>query len=126
VIAYFANLTNARIVLWCYFLWYLNTVAHHFDPSPSIWLNAVGVSAVIGVALVLSVGGGVGVSNLAQTFRLFAMPFCVSSFSSLIKGKGFMLVIPPSASELGIAIALCVGFVVSVLALRTRQGRHPA
>jgi hypothetical protein len=27
------------------------------------------------------------------------MPFCVSSFSQLIKGKGFVLVFPPSAHE---------------------------
>ena len=31
--------------------------------------------------------------------RLFLMPFCVSSFSQLIKGKGFVLVFPPDLHE---------------------------
>lgn len=87
---YFANLSNGKLVLWCYLIWYANAVLHHFDPSPTIWLNSVGLSALIGVALILSVGAkpSVGVDKW-QTFRLFAMPFGVSSFSSLIKGKGF-------------------------------------
>src|SRR6478735_10782147 len=91
---YLANLSNGKIVLWCYFIWYINTLVHHFDPSPSIWLNSAGISVLIGVALVLSVGGtSKALADKWQTFRLFLMPFCVSSFSSLIKGKGFILIL---------------------------------
>jgi hypothetical protein len=52
------------------------------------------------------------------------MPFCVSSFSSLIKGKGFILVFPPSISELATAVGLCVAFAVIVIGLR--RARHAA
>ncbi len=120
---YLANLSNGRIVLWCYLIWYLNTVAHHFDPSPGIWLNSAGVSAVIGAGLILSVGGKSPVAADGwQIFRLFAMPFCVSSFSSLIKGKGFILFVPPSAHELAISAGLCASFVAVAIGLR--KGRR--
>jgi hypothetical protein len=120
---YLANLPNGKIVLWCYLIWYINTVIRHFDPSPSIWLNSAGISALIGVALVLSVGGrNPGVVDRWQTFRLFAIPFCVSSFSSLIKGKGFILIVPPSTHELVTSIGLCASF--AVVAIGLRKGRR--
>ncbi|MBI2799963.1 MAG: hypothetical protein HYX63_06680 [Gammaproteobacteria bacterium] len=119
IIGYFAVLSTGKIVLWCYLIWYLSTVAHHFDPSPSLWANSIGISVFIGVALVLSVGnGGHAVSDRWQLFRLFAMPFCVSSFSSLIKGKGFMFIVPPSPNELATSAGLCAGFAVIVLGLK--------
>ena len=122
VIRYLSSLPNGKVVLWCYLIWWGTTVTYHFDPSPSIWLNSVGISAVIGIALILSVGGlRSAKKDRWQTFRLFAMPFCVSSFSSLIKGKGFILVFPPSASELATAIGLCVAFVAIVIVLRARR-----
>jgi hypothetical protein len=118
-IRYFSNLSNGKLTLWCYLIWYLNTLAHHFDPAPSIWLNSVGLSALIGVALMLSVGGHRGAgANRWQTFRLFAMPFAVSSFSSLIKGQGFVLIFSPSSRELAWALGLCAAFIVFVMALR--------
>jgi hypothetical protein len=116
---YLSNLSNGKLVLWCYLIWWGATVFHHFDPSPSIWLNSVGISAVIGVALILSVGGFKSATrDRWQTFRLFAMPFCVSSFSSLIKGKGFVLVFPPSVPELATAVGLCAAFSAVVVGLR--------
>ncbi|MEO7423857.1 MAG: hypothetical protein ABI036_01645 [Fibrobacteria bacterium] len=80
-------------------------------------MNSIGISVVIGFALSLSVSsastqGG----NDWQTFRLFAMPFCVSSFSTLIKGKGFILVFPPKLAELIVSIAACFFFVLLVFA----------
>ena len=119
VIQYLASLPNGKVVLWCYLIWWTNTVLHHFDPAPGIWLNSIGISAVIGVALILSTGG---MSSAArdkwQTFRLFAMPFCVSSFSSLIKGKDFILVFSPSPKELATALGLCLTFTAFVVGLR--------
>jgi hypothetical protein len=44
--------------------------------------------------------------------RLFLMPFCVSSFSQLIKGKGFVLVFPPDLDENAISFAACAAFVL--------------
>ena len=123
---YLSNLSNGKLVLWCYLIWWGAAVFHHFDPSPSIWLNSVGISAVIGVALILSVGGfKAATRDRWQTFRLFAMPFCVSSFSSLIKGKGFILVFPPSLSELATAVALCTAFAVIVIWL-SKSRRAPS
>ena len=122
---YLSNLPNGKVVLWCYLIWWGTTVTYHFDPSPSIWLNSIGISAVIGVALILSVGGiRTATRDHWQTFRLFAMPFCVSSFSSLIKGKGFILVFPPSVAELATAVGLCVTFAAIVISLR--KARHAA
>jgi hypothetical protein len=86
---YIANLTAGKIVLWCFLLWYLATVIHHFDPAPAIWLNALGISGIIGVALYLSVREpGKSPPDRWTVVRLFLMPFCVSSFSQLIKGRG--------------------------------------
>jgi hypothetical protein len=83
-------------------------------------LNSVGISAVIGTALILSVGGFKSATrDRWQTFRLFAMPFCVSSFSSLIKDKGFVLIFPPSVPELATAaVGLCAVFSAVVVGLR--------
>ena len=118
LIHYLAHLPRGKIVLWCYLIWYLSTVVHHFDPAPRIWLNSVGISALIGIALILSVGGRAVLADRWQTFRLFAMPFCVSSFSALIKGQGFVLIVPPSPNELAASLGLCACFVTLVFGLR--------
>ena len=116
---YFANLSPGKVVLWCFLIWYLATVIHHFDATPGIWLNALGISAIIGVALYLSVREpGKPAPDRWTTMRLFLMPFCVSSFSQLIKGKGFVLVFPPGLHENVIALAACAAFVFAVLIVK--------
>ena len=102
MLRYFARLNISRKILWCYLLWWLHTVARHFDSSPRLWLTAAGLSGVIGFALILSVRtsskGGTKLDGW-QTFRLFLMPFCVSSFAALVKGLGFVLIFPPTLAE---------------------------
>ena len=116
---YWLTLPTGKVVLWCFLIWYCSTVIQHFDPTPGIWLNALGISAIIGVALYLSVREpGKPPPDRWTTLRLFLMPFCVSSFSQLIKGKGFVLVFPPDLHELGVSIAACAAFVIVVLLLR--------
>jgi hypothetical protein len=115
---YLARLSPGKVVLWCYLIWYLGVVFRYFDPSAAIWLNSVGISAVVGVALMLSVKGPLSSVDRWQTFRLFLMPFCVSSFASIVKGRGFTLIFPPSALELSILLAGCAAFVLVVLALK--------
>lgn len=116
---YFATLSTGKTVLWCYLIWYLVTVFNHFDPSPAIWLNSVGISAVIGVALLLSVGTqSPRKVDRWQTFRLFLMPFCVSSFSSLIKGQVYILIFPAQRSEQAVSLGLCAAFVLCVATLK--------
>jgi len=118
-VRYFATLPTGKVTLWCFLIWYLSTVIHHFDGTPAIWLNALGISAIIGVALYLSVREpGKPPPDGWTTLRLFLMPFCVSSFSQLIKGKGFVLVFPPDLGELTVSAAACAAFVLVALILK--------
>ena len=89
---YVRALPNGKLVLWCYLLWYLVTLAFYFEPNPGLWLNSLGISLVIGIALQLRQRTK---GDPWQTVRLFMMPFCVSSFSSSLKTKVFILVFPP-------------------------------
>jgi hypothetical protein len=120
---YLSELTLGKIVLWCYFIWYLVTVVAHFDPSPALWLSSLGISAIVGFALHLSIQKNEAPvsSNLWQTIRLFLMPFCVSSFSALIKGQGYILVVPARPLEVGLSLSLCAVFVLFVLGLKVTQ-----
>jgi hypothetical protein len=120
-LGYLASLNAARIVLWCYLIWYLVTVYFYFDPAPAIWLNALGISAVVGIALLLSVGGRS--ADRWTRFRLFMMPFCVSSFSSLVKNHGFILVVPPKRTEQLASLGACAAFVLLVTVVK-RLRRH--
>ncbi|MGQ0501064.1 MAG: hypothetical protein ACT4P0_00415 [Panacagrimonas sp.] len=124
LVRYFAGLGPGRVVLWCYLIWYLVTLWSYFDPAPAIWLNALGISAVIGTGLVLSVStGGFRQLRFWPTLRLFLMPFCVSSFSSLIKAHGFVVILPPRLDQCALSVGLCAGFVVFVFLLK-RLDRH--
>jgi hypothetical protein len=119
---YLSELQPGKMTLWCYFIWYLVSVVAHFDASPGIWLASLGISAVVGVALLLSVRGeATSASNRWQTVRLFLMPFCVSSFSALIKGQGYILILPSRPSELYLSVALCAAFVLFVQVLKRIQ-----
>jgi hypothetical protein len=121
VVRYFAGLTNGRIVLWCYLIWYLVTVATHFDPSPRLWLTSLGLSAIIGIALWISTRSSAsGTTDLDrwQVLRLFVMPFCVSSFAALVKDAGYVLVFPPTWGLNAAGFALVAAFVAAVLRLR--------
>jgi hypothetical protein len=126
-VRYLQNLPPGKIVLWCFLIWYTATVVHHFDPSPAIWLNALGISAIIGIALYLSVREpGTPPPDRWTTLRLFLMPFCVSSFSQLIKGKGFVLVFPPDVHELAVSLFACAVFAIVVIALKRFGGHRDA
>jgi hypothetical protein len=119
---YFTTLPAGKVVLWCFLIWYLATVAHHFDATPAIWLNALGISAIIGVALYLSVREpGKTPPDRWTVLRLFLMPFCVSSFSQLIKGQGFVLIFAPNLHENLISLAGCAAFVLATWIIRRRD-----
>ena len=122
---YFSNLSIGRSVLWCYLIWYLFFVSRYFDPTPSLWLTSLGISAIIGVALIISTwDADVRLKGWA-VFRLFLMPFCVSSFSALVKGRGFILIFSPRIKENAIALALCGAFCAFVTILAAaRRGRQ--
>jgi len=85
LIQYFCAIKLDKAVLWCYLIWYVVTVCFYFDPSLTLWSNSIGISAVIGTGLVLSVSSRKGSDrDRWQIFRLYLMPLCVSSFSALI------------------------------------------
>jgi hypothetical protein len=115
---YLANLTRGRIVLWCYLIWYLYFAWRYFDPSPGLWVTSIGISAIIGVALLLSTWSEHSRLRSWVTFRLFLMPFCVSSFSALVKGLGFILVFSPKWQENATALGVCGAFCVVVFAAK--------
>jgi hypothetical protein len=121
---YLGRLTLPRVVLWCYFIWYLATLGHYFDPSPSLWLNSVGISIIIGTGLVLSTAySGSTPTRLDrwQVFRLYLMPLCVSSFAATIKDRGFVLIFHPTLADNASASAWVFGFVGLVWVARRFQ-----
>lgn len=118
---YFATLTTGRVILWCYAIWYVVNVATHFDARPRLWITSIGLSVIIGTALLISTrSSSKGTMDLDrwQIFRLYLMPFCVSSFAALVKDAGYLLVFPPSLIENLIGLGLVVAFVVVVFALK--------
>lgn len=124
---YLVTLSKGRLILWCYFIWYLVVLVKHFDASASLWLTSLGLSVIIGFALYLSTSGS-GTTRVKldrwPLFRLFLMPFCVSSFAALVKGKNFVLIFSPEPRENLLAGALCGALIVLVLVLQ-RASRRP-
>jgi hypothetical protein len=124
LLRYLANLSTGRLILWCYLIWYLVVLVRYFDPNPQLWLTSVGLSLIIGYALFLSTtaaGSNKVRLDRWQTFRLFLMPFCVSSFAALVKGRGFILVFSPKLGEILIAAALCALLAGTVALLRRHR-----
>lgn len=123
MVAYLRALTAPRLVLWCYLIWWLYTVVCTFDSSPRLWLTSLGISGIIGAGLYLSTARS-GSTPVAlgrwQVFRLFLMPFCVSSFAALIRSRGFILVFHPTLAANALGLGLCLTFVSLVWVLKQR------
>jgi hypothetical protein len=123
---YLRELSAARTLLWCYLLWYAFTAVRYFEWTPSLWASSAGLSAIIGTGLYLSTAyAGPKRRDLGfwPIFRFYLMPFCVSSFAALIKGRGFVLIFHPNVEDNGQALALCVAFCALVWGMkRTRFG----
>ena len=107
---YLRNLTTGRLILWCYFIWYLVVLVRYFDPNPQIWATAFGLCLIIGFALYINTTRS-GAQRIHigfwPTVRLFMMPLCVSSFSALVKGRGFFLIFSPNLWEIAAAATIC-------------------
>ena len=74
---------------------------------------------MIGTGLMLSVSSQkVDGSDHWQTFRLYLMPFCVSSFSALIKEHGFVVFVSPRFEENTLALLSCLIFLVLVYSVK--------
>ena len=125
MLRYLRTLSTARLILWCYAIWYAVVFVRYFDPNPQLWLTSLGLSAIIGVALLLSTSAAMPVGARVDrwgVFRLFLMPFCVSSFAALIKGHGFLLVFHPRWQDNLTAAAACATFVGVSALLRSLSG----
>lgn len=109
---YWVNVKPGRLVLWCYLIWYFVTLYFHFDASPKLWINSLGISVVIGTALMLSVSSN-GL-DYWQTFRLYWMPFAVSSFAALIKNQHYFVIFSENINEVLIALGCCGLFLAMV------------
>ena len=125
---YLANLSAGRLILWCYFIWYAVVLWRYFDPGPRLWLTSPGLGLIIGTALFISTArAGAARVQLEpwQIIRLFVMPFCVSGFSALVKGRGFVLVFSPNPREILAALGRCglLCLTVAWLKRRARQNR---
>ena len=118
LIQYLYELKLDKAILWCYLIWYVIVVCFHFDPSVKIWINSIGISAVIGTGLMLSVSSSKGERDRWQAFRLYLMPFCVSSFSALIKERGFIIFISPNIKETIVSVSGCVLFISVILVVK--------
>lgn len=119
--AYVTNLTISRMVLWCYLFWYLTMAGFNFVPTPRLWLTSLGISALIGTAFLLnnvSSGQRPVKADPWQLFRLYLIPFCVSSFSSLVKDRGFVLIFSPRWEETALATGFCASFLAVVTLVR--------
>jgi hypothetical protein len=125
LLRYLSALNSARTILWCYFIWWFTTALRCFDPSPRLWLTSVGLSGIIGCGLYLSTAQGATKLGRWQIFRLFLMPFCVSSFAALIKDKGYVLIFSSRLEDNLQSSLLCVTFVGIVL-LSKRMKRASA
>ncbi len=121
LIRYLQGLSNGRVVLWSYLIWWVVSVIHHFDASPRLWLTSLGLSGIIGTALILSTRSATGTRARMDpwvAFRLFLMPFCVSSFSALVKDAGYVLVFSPSMRENAVGVGLIMLFLLVVRQVR--------
>jgi hypothetical protein len=124
VLRYLQNLSTGRTILWCYLIWWVVNIVHHFDPRLRIWLTSLGLSGIIGTALILSTRPASGVALKTDrwvTFRLFLMPFCVSSFAALVKDAGYVLVFPPSGRENATGAGLIAVFLLVVWGVKKTQ-----
>lgn len=118
LIQYLYEIKLDKTILWCYLIWYVTVVFFHFDPSVKIWINSIGISAVIGTGLMLSVSSSKGERDRWQALRLYLMPFCVSSFSALIKERGFIIFISPNIKETIVSVSGCVLFISVILVVK--------
>ncbi len=100
----------------------------YFDSSLRLWLTSLGLSLIIGFALYISTTNSAKNKvqlGFWQIFRLFLMPFCVSSFAALVKGKNFVLIfLPLIPHEILLAVLFCAALCALVFALKTGTGRN--
>lgn len=124
MIRYFARLTPSKLILWCYLAWYVAIVSQYFEASQILWISSVGIAFMIGLALNLATRQANHRPDRWVIFRLFLIPFCVSSYSALIKGKGFILLFPPDGRTFLLGLCACAGVMAFHLVCRLARGNR--
>lgn len=124
MLSYLLRLTPSRVTLWSYLIWYLVVLWRHFEAVTSLWLNSLAMSVLIGTALYLSTvhSGRVVTLDRWQVFRLYLMPFCVSSYAALIKGRDFVLIFHPTLGDNLLPLALIGALWAVVFAVQRLSG----
>jgi hypothetical protein len=118
VISYFKNIATQKIILWCYLIWYLTIITIYFEPSLKLWASSVGISFIIGFALILSTSQQGTKQDIWIKIRLFLFPFCVSSYSATIKDYDFILLFPSNLFHLLISVANCLLFLFPIWCIK--------
>src|SRR6056297_216480 len=127
MIRHFARLPPGLFALWCFLIWYLAMLVFHFEPSIRLWGNAMGMSLIVGSALLVSVQHKGGVAReFWRSFRLFVIPFCVSSFSALVRDDGFYAIFSPDLRENMVASGFCLLFLcwIALARMLDRNSGH--
>jgi hypothetical protein len=107
--------------LWSYLIWYLVISIIYFDTNLNLWGTSFGVGIIVYAALTLSTGDLTWRrihTHYWEAIRLFIIPFCVSSFSGLVKGYGFILIFSPIFEEDLLAISAILLFIGIVLTIK--------
>ena len=123
MIRYIRQLEPTKTILWCYLVWYFAIVSQYFDPTPSLWLSSLGIAILIGFALNLAAAQKGQGPDRWVVFRLYVFPFCVSSYSALIKGKGFFLLFPSESKPFLLGLSSCLAFLLLVYLIKA-SGRN--
>ena len=115
---YVLNMKTPKIILWCYLIWYFSMMSIYFEPSLKLWASALGISFIIGFALVLSTSQQGIKQDIWIKIRLFLFPFCVSSYSATIKDYDFILLFPSNLFHLLISVGNCLLFLFPIWCIK--------
>ncbi len=115
---YFKNIGSQKIILWCYLIWYFTIMSIYFEPSLKLWASSIGISFIIGFALILSTSQQGSQQDIWIKIRLFLFPFCVSSYSATIKDYNFILLFPTNLLHLSISIANILLFLIPIWCIK--------
>lgn len=112
-VRYLATLDRRRFILWTAFLWYATIAIRLGDGDHAEWLRSMGIAVIVGSILTLNAVPAQGRWRDVEfwpAFRFFLIPFCVSSFSALAKGRDFFLIFPLDATDNLAAVGVIVLF----------------
>lgn len=123
-IRYLTRLDARRALLWSGFIWYAVLMGRHASLVPGAWVNAAGIALVVGLMLTanaIPAGGTWRQLDRWSLRRFFLIPFCVSSFSVVMRDTGLVVIFPRNLADNLIASAAVGVFLLAVAAARWRR-----